>query len=78
MSYNDCSYVIAMPDIRRRPITEYLIKVTKLFLTQRLDLRDSKSSLSYVFSGDVPLIARVIVRQALYWRDSSFSCKEEL
>ena len=38
----------------------------KGFLNQRLDFRDSNPNSWYGFSDDVPLIAPVIARQALY------------
>ena len=43
------------------------------FLNQRLNFRDSNPNSWYSFSDDVPLVAPVIAKQALYWRDSSFS-----
>ena len=45
------------------------------FLNQRLNF---SANSWYIFPGDIPFIAPVIARQALYWRDSSFSWKEEL
>ena len=45
----------------------YLSQESKIiFLNQRLDFRDSNPNSWYGFSDDVPLIAPVITRQALY------------
>ena len=41
--------------------------------TQRLDFRDSSPNYWYILAHDVPLIAPVIAKQSLYWRDLSFS-----
>ena len=43
------------------------------FSKQHLDLGDSNPNSWNSFSDDVPLIALVISRQALYWRHLSFS-----
>ena len=40
--------------------------MTKFSIKQRLDLRDSKPSSWYIFSVEVPLIAPVIAKHALY------------
>ena len=48
------------------------------FLNQRHDFRDSNPNSLYSFSDDVLLIAPVTARQALRWRDPSFSWKEKL
>ena len=48
------------------------------FLYQRRSLRDSKPNSWYNFSFNVPLIALVIVRHALYWTDFNRSWKELL
>ena len=39
-------------------------------LNQLLDYRDSNPNYWYSFSDDVPLIAPVIAKQTLSWRDS--------
>ena len=48
--------------------TFYLIyyKNKNVFINQRLNVRDSNPNSWYKFSDDVPLIAPVIAKQALY------------
>ena len=50
-----------------------MIETFHLISYKRLDFGDSNRNSWYSFSDDVPVIAPVIAKQALYWRDSGFS-----
>ena len=56
----------------------YILKKRHSFLYQRLCWRDSKPSYGYILSLDIPLMAPVIAKAALYCRNSTFLWKELL
>ena len=47
--------------------------LSQSFVSQRLDFGDYNPYCWYSLSNNVLLITPVIAKQALYWRDSSFS-----
>ena len=55
-----------------------LLKKQHSFLYHLLFTNVFKTSSSYSFSLDVPLIAPIIVNAALYWMQSRFWCNEAL